>query len=135
MQESRALEIIKAKTTSDKEANAVFETWKNRVVPTGNLEADIDFAIGGTNSKKIISRNSELKRALNNKERVSKDDISGQDKSPKVEPKLADNSPLKNFKYVGNGVYVFKLSSGKLLYKNPKAKPGERKTWIEDPKK
>src|SRR3990167_1388782 len=47
-----------------------------------------------------------------------------------IEPKLPDNSPLKEFKFEGNGIYSQKLKSGKTMFKNVNAGPGQPKTWI-----
>lgn len=131
-QEAQALTIARANTASEEEAQAAVLFYKNRVNPTGNLEDDIKFAIGGLNNKKILAQNEELKRALKSKESASNDSSSGhQDGMPKVEPKLPANSPLKEYKYMGNGVYSKKLSSGKTLFRNSKPMPGQPHSWVE----
>jgi hypothetical protein len=71
LQESRALEVARRFTSSEAEAQAAVVYFKSRVVPTGNLEEDVQFAVAGMNSKKILAQNSELKRALKGKEAVS----------------------------------------------------------------
>lgn len=131
-QESQALEIARANTSSEEEAQAAVVFYKNRVVPTGNLEDDIKFAIGGLNSKKIVAKNAELARALKSKDGVSKDSATTQQEGmPKAEPKLPANSPLKEYKYLGNGVYSKKLTNGKTFFRNANAKPGQPHSWVE----
>jgi hypothetical protein len=131
-QEKMALDIARANTSSEEEAQASLLFWKNRVIPTGNLEDDIKFAIGGLNQKKIVARNAELSRALKSKSTKNDTFVDGQqDGMPKTEPKLSANSPLKDWKYAGNGVYSKKLSSGKTMFKNTKAVPGSPKIWVE----
>ena len=130
-QESKALEIVRANTSSEAEAQLALLKWRD-VKSSGDLEKDILFAIGGINYKKIVAKNSELKRALNSKENAYNNSASTQiDGLPKVEPKLPVNSPLKEYKYMGNGVYSKKLKSGKILFKNTKALPGSPKMWVE----
>lgn len=131
-QEAEALKIARANTNSEEEAQAAVIFYKNRVNPTGNLEDDIKFAIGGLNNKRVLAQNEELKRALKSKESVSSDTSSGhQDGLPKNEPKLPANSPLKEYKYMGNGIYSKKLASGKTLFRNSKPMPGQPHSWTE----
>lgn len=131
-QEASALDIARKNTSSESEAQAALVFWKSRVVPTGNLEEDVKFAIGGLNSKKIVAKNAELLRALKAKEGVSNDSANTQfDGMPNAVPKLPTNSPLKDYKYMGKGIYALKLKSGKTLFRNAKAGPGEKKSWVE----
>lgn len=131
-QEGRALEVARANTSTEAEAQAAVLFWKNRVVPTGNLEEDMKFAIGGLNSKKIVAKNAELARALRAKDNISSDIPSEhRDGLPNEAPKLPDNSPLKEYKYMGNNIYSIKLKTGKTLFRNAKPAPGQPKTWVE----
>ena len=131
-QGERALDIARANTSSEAEAQAAVLFWKNRVVPTGNLEEDMKFAIGGLNSKKIVAKNAELARALRAKDGLSSDIPSEhRDGLPNEAPKLPDNSPLKEYKYMGNNVYSIKLKNGKTLFRNAKPAPGQPKSWVE----
>src|SRR3990167_10745164 len=77
-QEASALDIARKNTSSEAEAQAAMVFWKNRIIPTGNLEDDIKFAIGGLNQKKTIAKNAELKRALNAKDGALNDSASTQ---------------------------------------------------------
>lgn len=131
LQETRALDIARANTSSESEAQAAVVFWKNRVVPTGNIEEDIKFAIGGLNSKKIVAKNTELARALRAKDTIT-DNAMGEhrDGLPNEAPKLADNSPLKGYEWKGGNTYTKKLSNGKTLFRNAKPLPGEPKTWV-----
>ena len=132
LKEVQALSIARANTSSETEAQAALVFWKNRVIPTGSLEEDIKFAIGGLNQKKITSKVSELKRALAAKDTVTTDDSTAQrDPLPAVAPKLSASSPLVGFEHKGNGIYAKKLQSGKTMYRNTKALGNERKTWVE----
>ncbi len=131
-QEGRALEVARANTATEAEAQAAVLFWKNRVVPTGNLEEDMKFAIGGLNSKKIVAKNAELARALRAKDNISSDIPSEhRDGLPNEAPKLPDNSPLKEYKYMGNNIYSTKLKNGKTLFRNAKPAPGQPKSWVE----
>src|SRR3990167_5609367 len=131
-QEGRALDIARANTSSESEAQAAVLFWKNRVIPTGNLEEDMKFAIGGLNSKKIVAKNNELARALRAKDTISADPTGEhRDGLPNEVPKLPENSPLKEYKYLGNNIYSTKLKSGKTLFRNAKPSPGQPKTWVE----
>ncbi len=130
-QEAKALEIARANTSSEAEAQLALLKWKD-VKSSGDLEKDVLFAIGGINYKKVIAKNSELRRALKSKENAYNDSANTQiDGLPKVEPKLPANSPLREYKYMGNGIYFKKLKSGKTLFKNTKALPGSPKMWVE----
>jgi len=131
-QEALALQIARENTTTEAEAEAALLFWKNRVIPTGNLEEDVKFAIGGLNQKKITAKKAELSRALRSKDSISSDTAGTQrDGLPKAEPKLPDNSPLKEYKYEGKGIYSKKLPSGKMLFRNSKPAPGQPKSWTE----
>ena len=131
-QETRALDIARANTSSEAEAQAAVAFWKNRVVPTGNLDEDMRFAIGGLNYKKVLGQRGEVARALKNRDSVSSDSASTHFDAMQTEaPKLPANSPLKDYKYIGNNIYEKKLSSGKTMKRNARPAPGERKVWIE----
>lgn len=130
-QETKVLEIARMNTSSEAEAQLALLKWKD-IKSTGDLEKDILFAIGGINYKKVIATNNELKRALKSKEGISNDDANTHfDGQKKDEPKLPENSPLKEYKYMGKGIYAKKLKSGKTIFKNTRATPGTAKMWIE----
>lgn len=130
-QETKALEIARMNTSSEAEAQLALLKWKD-VKSTGDLEKDILFAIGGINYKKVIAANAELKRALKSKEGISSDDANTHfDGQKKDDPKLPENSPLKEYKYMGKGIYAKKLKSGKTIFKNTRAISGQPKMWIE----
>lgn len=135
MQESRALEIARAKTSSEAEARAVLTYWKTRVIPSGNLEEDILFAIGGLKHKALASQNLELARALKSKENVSKENASTYREPPQTpEPKMnpADLQALKAVGYVWDpSLKVYKKplgKSGKLMYCDPR---NIKRTWVK----
>jgi hypothetical protein len=73
----------------------------------------------------------EIARAQKAKE-LARSDTAGThfDGQLGTEPKLPDNSPLKTFKYEGNGIYSLKLASGKTMFKNTKPGPGQASSWI-----
>ncbi len=130
-EQDRAMEIAKANTSSDAEAKAVIAFWKNRIVPTGDLEEDVLFALGGLQRKTLISKNGELKRALKSKDNVSKDSASTHRDAPEgSKPKLsqADAQGLKSAGFVWDGkkrLYKKALPKGKFLWKEPNGK-----TWM-----
>lgn len=73
----------------------------------------------------------EVARAQQSSEQKRSDSATTHfDGSKVTAPKIAENSPLKDFKYEGNGIYSQKLSSGKTMFKNTNAGPGQPKTWI-----
>ena len=81
--------------------------------------------------KELQAKNSEIARALKAKDSISKDSATThRDGEQGTDPKLPDNSPLKAFKHEGNGVYSLKLASGKTMFKNVNAGPGQPKSWI-----
>ncbi len=135
MQESRALEIARAKTSSEAEAKAVLTYWKTRVIPSGNLEEDIVFAIGGLKHKALSSQNQELARALKSKESVSRENASTYREPPQTpEPKMspADATALKQVGYVWDpALKVYKKplgKSGKFMYCDPR---NIKRTWVK----
>lgn len=127
LDEKRALEIARANTTSEDEAQAAYEIWINRVVPTGDLEADVQFAIGGLNSKRVVAQNEELRRTIRSKEARKKPEPNQViPEQAADEPKLPpqDTEALKRSGFVWD--------SAKKLYKKPLA--GSKKTLYFDPK-
>lgn len=129
-QENKAIEIARANTSSEAEAQLALLKWKD-VKSSGDVEKDILFAIGGINYKKVVAEKAELARAIKAKETTYSDTaLTQQDGQPKVEPKLPANSPLKQYEYKGNGLYAKKLASGKTMFKNTKAMPGQPKVWV-----
>jgi len=121
----RATEIAKAHTSSDGEARAVIALWKTRIIPTGNLEEDVLFALGGLDRKKLLATNKELTRALKSKDGVNRNSISTQRDAPQgSEPKLspADAQAYKLAGFVWDGkqrLYKKSLGKGKTLFKKP----------------
>lgn len=133
-QEGTALIIARANTGSEAEAQLALLRWKD-IKSSGNLEADVLFAIGGINSKRILAQNAELKRSLQSKENSNKD-TTGTYRNPTSasEGKMSgdDAQAYKQAGFIWDGqkkVYKKSLSKdGKLfLFKDPKTK----KTWTE----
>jgi len=128
----RALEIARANTSSEAEAQATIVFWKSRVVPTGDLAQDVLFAVGGLNHKRLISKNNELSRALKSKDGLSRDTASThregqQGNVPKMSS--ADATALKQAGFQWDGakrLYKKELPNKKTLFKDPKTK----KTWV-----
>jgi hypothetical protein len=127
-QESEALKIARAHTASEAEAKAAVTFWKTRVNPTGNLEEDVLFAIGGLNHKKVVSTNAELIRALKSKNSASTDVASShRDPMEGTSPRMSasDQAAYKRAGFsfdTKDKVYKKKLPSGKTLIKDPKTK-------------
>ena len=132
-QEVQAKQLAKELTSNDDEADAAFEMWKNRIIPTGDARADMMFAVGGLNHKRVLAINEELKRSLKSKQTVNKD-ASGDHKnsSSTNEPKMngADAASVKASGMKWNNekkVYSKKLKDGKAFYYDPASK----KRWKE----
>lgn len=112
--EERVLELIKTATKEEAspEALALEEATKNLAIAK--------------------AKTAEIARSLKAKEGTRSDSANTHfDGEKGTAPKLQDNSPLKEFKYEGNGIYSQKLKSGKTMYKNQNAGPGQPKTWVE----
>lgn len=127
-QETRAMEIAKEHTSSEDEAQAALTFWRTRVNPTGNLEDDILFAIGGLNYRKATAKTAELARALKAKDGVSRETATTfRDAALGTAPKLSsgDAAAYKRagFEYDNAGkVWKKKLPNGKFLLKDPRTK-------------
>jgi len=131
-QEVQAKTLIKQYTSNEDEAEAAYEMWKHRIVPTGNLQADIMFAIGGLNHKRVLATNEELKRSLASKDTKNRDASGTHRKSSSSENKTsgADAQALKasGMKWhTEKQVYTKKLKDGKTFYYDPKT----QKRWKE----
>jgi len=132
-QDVQAQQLIEKYTTNEDEAEAAMLYWKNRVIPTGNLEEDVMFAVGGLNHKRVLATNDELKRSLKSKSTVNRD-ASDTHKEPtgSSEPKI-DSASAQTIKSAGmkwdskKRVYGKKLKDGKTFYFDPKTK----KRWKE----
>lgn len=126
--DSRALEIAKANTTSDAEAKAAHLIWKHRVVPTGNLEEDVLFAIGGLNRNKYLAKNKEIMRTLKSKSTVSKDATGTHkmgEQAPEAKVSSNDATAMKAAGMVWDGtkrVYKRPINKGMFYYFDPKTK-------------
>lgn len=128
-QSTEALRIARENTSSENEAQAAILFWKNRVKPTGNLEEDVLFAIGGLNRKKVVAEKSEVIRALKSKENSSKSFASTQRTgSPAEKGKITsrDAEALKGAGMVWDGtkrVYKKPIGDGKtFFFYDPKSK-------------
>ncbi len=127
--DSRALEIARVNTTSEEEAKAAHLIWKNRVVPTGNLEEDVLFAIGGLNRRKYIAKNKEMVRTIKSKNTVSRDAngaYKAGERAPENKMSSNDAQAMKAAGMVWDGakrVYKKPLNNGKgFYYYDPKTK-------------
>lgn len=81
--------------------------------------------------KELQAKNAEIARALKSKNTASNNSATTHfDGQKGTEPKLPENSPLKEFTHIGNGVYSLKLKSGKTMFKNTNPGPGQPKTWV-----
>lgn len=128
-QETAALGVARANTATEAEAQAALMFYKTRVVPTGNLEDDVLFAIGGINRKRTVAKATELARALRSKETaLHSTAVVHRDTAPGTEPKLSpqDATAIKQSGMVWDGrqrVYKKPLGNGaKHLFYDPKAK-------------
>lgn len=127
-QESQAYTIARANTSSEAEARAAITFWKTRVKPTGNLQEDVMFAIGGLNYKKVVSKNNELGRALKSKETASKDSAGAyrdpnEGSAPKIDSQTKNSLERAGFKFdVKDKLYKKQLPNGSYLIKDLRTK-------------
>jgi len=100
MLEVNAAAMAGALAESDPEARAILAKWKNRVFPDEMpLQEQMEEMHIIVNRKRFVSENSEVKRALLSKDKVSKDSAGTHRDSPEGdEPKLtaADADGMKN---------------------------------------
>ena len=127
---SQIKEKAKALSTSDAEANLIYEIHKNRTFPSYlSLDEQLEEAYAIANRKKLMAQNEELRRSLRSRETKKKDGSGSYKELPKPgEPKLAahDRAVMKEFAWDGK-YFTKKLSTGKTLYKDWKTK----KTWVK----
>lgn len=114
---------------SPEEAEAIIEIHTNRTFPSYlSLQEQIEEAHAIANRKKLVSTNSELKRALKSKNTASNDSAgTHRDAMQGTAPKLSagDTAAYKRagFTYdVTSKLWKKKLPSGKFLIKDPKTK-------------
>jgi len=116
-------------STSPEEAEAIIEIHANRTFPAHlSLEEQIEEAHAIANRKKLVSTNSELKRALKSKNTAS-NDSAGTHRDPMegTATKLSagDTASYKRAGFnfdTSDKLWKKKLPSGKTLIKNPKTK-------------
>jgi hypothetical protein len=125
----QAKEIAIEMADSEEEANYIIDVFQNRQFPSYlSLRDQVEEAHAIANRKIIISKNSELKRALKSKENASKDASGTQRDGQKgTSPKLSaqDESLYKRNGFAYNTtdkVWEKKLPNGKTLVKNPVTK-------------
>lgn len=130
-QEGEAKAIIKNYASSTEEADAAFIVWKNRIKPTGDLEQDVLFALGGLNARRFVAQSDELKRALRSKINAQKNTATThRDGATPAEPALTshDATAIKAAGFTWDGKsWMKKLGSGKTLRKSKDLK----KTWLD----
>jgi hypothetical protein len=127
----RVQDIAKQLSSSDSEARLIVEIHKNRTFPEGmTLTDQMEEAYVIANRKKILSKNSELMRALQSKDTVSKNTSSGvRDNISSTAPKMSAQD-MASYTRAGYAydtklkVFKKKLPKG-FLYKDPRTK----KTW------
>lgn len=124
-----ALTIARSNTASEAEAQAAVTFWKTRVTPSGNLEDDVLFAIGGLNRKRTAAKIVEVGRALKSKETALHSSANTyRETGAAGEPKISANDAqaLKQAGMVWDGkqrVYKKSLGNGsKHLFFDPKTK-------------
>lgn len=132
-QEMAALGIARSNTATEAEAQAALLFYKTRVVPTGNLEDDVLFAIGGINRKRTVAKATELARALRSKETALHSTAivhreGGSVNEPKLTAQDAQAIKQSGMAWDGRGrVYKKPLGNGaKHLFYDPKSK----RRWV-----
>lgn len=135
-QQEKVKAIIEANTSSPEEAEAALLMYQNRVVPTGDPEADAMFAIGGLNARRTKQIVEEVKRAGNSKQNASTT-APGSQQADKARPETkissADAAAIKaaGMTWDGKqGLYKKPIAGGKkFMYYDPKRPVGEKK-WV-----
>lgn len=123
-----ALSIARANTATEAEAQAAMQYYLSRVIPTGNLEEDVLFAIGGLNYRRSAARVGEIARA--NRAQATARRTTGEphrETAPASEPKIspADAQAMKQSGMIWDGVarlYKKPLGGSKHLFYDPKTK-------------
>jgi hypothetical protein len=128
-QETRAYDLARKLTGSDKEAELVVMKWRNRTFPENlPLPLQIEEAYAITHRKRFISQRNEALRALKNRTGVKNDSTTthrdGHSSPSKLKPKMSPQDlaaiEATGFKWVPkNGRFEKKLKNGNLLMKYP----------------
>lgn len=132
---SRAIQdkAIKLAGTDANMAELIINIHANRTFPDDlSIDEQLEEAYAIANRKKIVSQNEELKRSLRGKNNAAKGGAEGAHRdAPKGNaPKLSDidKTEMSRLGFSWDGKYfVKKLSNGKTLFKDWKAK----KTWVK----
>lgn len=126
---TRIKEIATNLADSEEEAEAIIETHSNRTFPSYlTIEEQLEESHAIVNRKKLVSKTSELKRALKSKETASKDTGSAHRDAPQGKPKVAPDveASLKRQAFVydsASKIWKKKLPNGKFLCKDTKVSP------------
>ena len=126
---SQIKEIANGLADSPEEAEAIIEIHANRSFPSHlSLQDQLEEAHAIANRKKLVSTNSELKRALKSRNTAS-NDSAGTHRDPMegTAPKMsaADTASYKRAGFTfdtKDKLWKKKLPTGKFLIKNPKTK-------------
>lgn len=140
-QADKIADIAKGIASSEAEARAIIAVHANRSFPNNlPLAEQLEEAKAIVNRKRNSARQSELVRALKGKDGEQHDSSGGQRDGQggggNVAPKLPQGTQTVmsqgGFKWdSARKLYSKKLPSGKTLFANPKAGPGEKRQWIE----
>jgi len=129
LQADRISDIAKGLADSDAEAELIVEIHKNRIFPSHlSLKEQLEESHAIANRKKLVSKNSELKRALASRENASNDAAgTHRDGMESTAPKKSAQD-VESYKRAGfiydskTKDYRKKLPSGKILVKDPRTK-------------
>lgn len=127
-EQERALEYARKNTSSEQEAQAAILYWKNRVIPTGNLEEDLSFAIAGLTHKKTVAKNAELARAVKGKQAANTKATGTHHDGTDTTASRIDAGTEASYKRAGfaydskDRMWKKKLPNGNFLIKDPKTK-------------
>lgn len=126
---SQIKEIVNDLADSPEEAEAIIEIHANRTFPAHlSLTEQLEEAHAIANRKKLVSTNSELRRALKSKGSASNDSASAhRDPMEGTAPRLSagDTASYKRAGFTFDTkekIWKKKLPTGKFLIKNPKTK-------------
>lgn len=131
---SQSLQIARGLTTSQAEAELAVEYYNNRIVPSGNLEEDMEIAVAAVNRKKLIQDRSEALRALGARNSRTTTSANGERvPADQAEPKVSADEAraFKSAGYKWNAKNQrHELDTGKrILYVDPRS--GERGSIIK----
>lgn len=85
----RVISLIEQKTSSPEEKELALFKYDHYIIPTGNIEEDVENAIALVNWKRLKSEINEVRTSVNSKESRSQDSGAGAPAKPKKQQKFS----------------------------------------------